>query len=105
MAAFTTESVLSVRHWTDTVFSFTATRSPSLRFESGQFVMIGLEVEGRPLTRAYSIVSANYDDYLEFLSIKVVVLDIVVARVRIIANERVSECVDAWKRRGEDQKS
>lgn len=71
MAAFTTESVLSVRHWTDTVFSFTATRSPSLRFESGQFVMIGLEVEGRPLTRAYSIVSANYDDYLEFLSIKV----------------------------------
>jgi ferredoxin--NADP+ reductase len=71
MAAFTTESVLAVKHWTDTVFSFTATRSPSLRFESGQFVMIGLEVEGRPLTRAYSIASANYDDYLEFLSIKV----------------------------------
>ena len=71
MAPFTTESVLSVRHWTDTVFSFTATRSPSLRFESGQFVMIGLEVEGRPLTRAYSIASAHYDDYLEFLSIKV----------------------------------
>jgi ferredoxin--NADP+ reductase len=71
MAAFTTESILAVKHWTDTVFSFTATRSPSLRFESGQFVMIGLEVEGRPLTRAYSIASANYDDYLEFLSIKV----------------------------------
>lgn len=71
MSAFTTESVLAVRHWTDTVFSFTATRSPSLRFESGQFVMIGLEVEGRPLTRAYSIASAPYDDYLEFLSIKV----------------------------------
>ena len=71
MAAFTTESVLSVKHWTDTVFSFTATRSPSLRFESGQFVMIGLEVEGRPLTRAYSIASAIYDDYLEFFSIKV----------------------------------
>ncbi|WP_072392643.1 ferredoxin--NADP reductase [Hyphomicrobium sp. CS1GBMeth3] len=71
MTAFTTESVLAVRHWTDTVFSFTATRSPSLRFDSGQFVMIGLEVEGRPLTRAYSIASASYDDYLEFLSIKV----------------------------------
>jgi ferredoxin--NADP+ reductase len=71
MAPFTTESVIAVKHWTDTVFSFTATRSPSLRFESGQFVMIGLEVEGRPLTRAYSIASANYDDYLEFLSIKV----------------------------------
>ncbi len=71
MAAFTTEAVLSVKHWTDTVFSFTATRSPSFRFDSGQFVMIGLEVEGRPLTRAYSIASANYDDYLEFLSIKV----------------------------------
>lgn len=68
---FTTESVLAVRHWTDTVFSFTATRSPSLRFDAGQFVMIGLEVEGRPLTRAYSIASAPYDDHLEFLSIKV----------------------------------
>lgn len=71
MASFTTESVLTVKHWTDTVFSFTATRSQSLRFASGQFVMIGLEVEGRPLTRAYSIASAHYDDYLEFLSIKV----------------------------------
>lgn len=71
MSAFTTESVLAVKHWTDTVFSFTATRSPSLRFDAGQFIMIGLEIEGRPLTRAYSIASAPYDDYLEFLSIKV----------------------------------
>jgi ferredoxin--NADP+ reductase len=71
MAPFTTESVIAVKHWTDTVFSFTATRSPGLRFASGQFVMIGLEVDGRPLTRAYSIASAHYDDYLEFLSIKV----------------------------------
>ena len=47
MAPFTTESVIAVKHWTDTVFSFTATRSPSLRFASGQFVMIGLEVGGR----------------------------------------------------------
>lgn len=71
MSAFTIETVQSVRHWTDTLFSFTATRSPSLRFESGQFVMMGLEIDGRPLTRAYSVVSANYDDHLEFLSIKV----------------------------------
>jgi ferredoxin--NADP+ reductase len=71
MSAFTTESVLSVRHWTDTLFSFTATRSQSLRFDSGQFIMMGLEIDGRPLTRAYSVVSASYDDYLEFLSIKV----------------------------------
>jgi ferredoxin--NADP+ reductase len=71
MSAFTQETVLSVYHWTDELFSFTATRSPSLRFESGQFVMIGLEVEGKPLVRAYSMVSPNYDDKLEFLSIKV----------------------------------
>jgi ferredoxin--NADP+ reductase len=71
MTAFTNEAVLSVTHWTDTLFSFTATRSPSLRFDSGQFVMMGLEIDGRPLTRAYSVVSASYDDYLEFLSIKV----------------------------------
>ena len=63
--------MLSVRHWTDTLFSFTATRSPSLRFESGQFVTMGMEIDGRLLTRAYGVVSAAYDDYLEFLSIKV----------------------------------
>lgn len=71
MSAFTTETVTSVRHWTDTLFSFTTSRSPALKFENGQFVMIGLELEGKPLTRAYSLVSANYDDHLEFLSIKV----------------------------------
>jgi ferredoxin/flavodoxin---NADP+ reductase len=71
MSAFTQETVLSVHHWTDELFSFTATRSPSLRFDSGQFVMIGLEVDGKPLVRAYSMVSPNYDDKLEFFSIKV----------------------------------
>jgi len=71
MAKFGTERVLSVRHWNDTLFSFTTTRDDSLRFENGQFVMIGLEVDGRPLMRAYSIASANYDEYLEFFSIKV----------------------------------
>jgi len=71
MAAFDIEHVLSVHHWTDTLFSFTTTRSKSLRFESGQFVMIGLEVVGRPLLRAYSIASPHYAEHLEFYSIKV----------------------------------
>jgi ferredoxin/flavodoxin---NADP+ reductase len=71
MAAVATEKVLSVRHWNDSLFSFTTTRSDSLRFENGQFVMIGLDVNGRPLLRAYSIASANYDEELEFFSIKV----------------------------------
>ena len=71
MSAYTTETVLSVRHWTDQLFSFTATRSNSFRFASGQFTMMGIEAEGRPLVRAYSMVSAHYDDRLEFLSIKV----------------------------------
>ena len=71
MSAHTVETVLSVRHWTDTLFSFTATRNPAFRYANGQFVMMGLETEGRPLLRAYSMVSANYDDRLEFLSIKV----------------------------------
>ncbi|RTL64992.1 MAG: ferredoxin--NADP reductase [Hyphomicrobiales bacterium] len=63
--------VLHVRHWTDKLFSFRTTRDPSFRFEAGQFVMIGLMVEGKPLVRAYSIVSAPYEEHLEFLSIKV----------------------------------
>jgi ferredoxin--NADP+ reductase len=71
MANLGTEQVLSVRHWNDTLFSFTTTRSRELRFENGHFVMVGLEVEGKPLTRAYSIASANYEDHLEFFSIKV----------------------------------
>ena len=65
------EPVLSVHHWTDTLFSFTATRDPAFRFENGQFAMIGIKVDGKPLLRAYSMVSANYDDTLEFFSIKV----------------------------------
>ena len=65
------ETVLSVRRWTDRLFSFRTTRDRSLRFENGQFAMIGLEVDGKPLLRAYSMASANYEDYLEFLSIQV----------------------------------
>ncbi|MEC7119285.1 MAG: ferredoxin--NADP reductase [Pseudomonadota bacterium] len=71
MSAFAHERVLSVHHWNETLFSFTTTRSPSLRFKTGQFVMIGLEVEHKPLMRAYSVVSAHYEDHLEFYSIKV----------------------------------
>ncbi len=71
MASFEPERVLSVHHWNDTLFSFTTTRSQALRFENGHFVMIGLPVDGKPLMRAYSIVSANYEEHLEFLSIKV----------------------------------
>ena len=65
------EEVLSVHHWNDTLFSFTTTRDPWFRFENGQFIMIGLMVDGKPLLRAYSIVSANYEEHLEFFSIKV----------------------------------
>ena len=71
MSAFATERVLSVRHWNDDYFSFTTTRDDGLRFENGQFVMIGLMVDGRPLMRAYSIASANWEEELEFFSIKV----------------------------------
>lgn len=71
MAAFNTETVLSVHHWNDTLFSFTTTRDAALRFTNGHFVMIGLEVDGKPLMRAYSVASPNYAEELEFLSIKV----------------------------------
>jgi ferredoxin--NADP+ reductase len=71
MSAFHEERVLSVHHWTDRLFSFTTTRDPALRFSNGHFTMIGLKVDGKPLLRAYSIVSANYEEHLEFLSIKV----------------------------------
>lgn len=70
-AAFIAETVLDVRHWTDEYFSFTTSRDDGFRFENGQFVMIGLPVEGRPLMRAYSIASANWEEQLEFFSIKV----------------------------------
>jgi ferredoxin--NADP+ reductase len=71
MAAFNTETVTKVHHWTDRLFSFQTTRDPAFRFLNGQFTMIGLEIEGKPLLRAYSLASANYEEGLEFLSIKV----------------------------------
>jgi ferredoxin/flavodoxin---NADP+ reductase len=71
MSAFNEERVLSVHHWTNKLFTFTTTRDPALRFSNGHFTMIGLRVNNKPLLRAYSIVSANYEEHLEFLSIKV----------------------------------
>lgn len=71
MAAIGRERVLSVRHWNESVFSFATTRDSSLRFENGHFVMLGMIVDDKPLMRAYSIASANHEEFLEFLSIKV----------------------------------
>jgi len=71
MASYSTEHVIEVKHWSDKLFSFVTTRSPGLRFENGQFIMLGLDFEGRKIVRAYSIASANYEDCLEFYSIKV----------------------------------
>ncbi|MCO6416668.1 ferredoxin--NADP reductase [Siccirubricoccus sp. KC 17139] len=69
--AFFGETVTWVHHWTDRLFSFRCTRDPALRFVAGQFAMIGLMVNGKPLVRAYSMVSPPWDEELEFLSIKV----------------------------------
>jgi ferredoxin--NADP+ reductase len=71
MSAFTIERVTQVHHWNDTLFTFRTTRDRALRFQSGQFVMIGLMVEGKPLMRAYSFAGAHYEEELEFFSIKV----------------------------------
>ena len=66
------QTVTTVKHWTDSLFSFRVTRPQSLRFRSGEFVMIGLlKEDGKPLLRAYSIASPSWDDELEFYSIKV----------------------------------
>ena len=71
MASLRSERVLSVNHWSDQLFSFRTTRDPSFRFESGHFVMLGIDLGGKPLMRAYSIASPNHAEELEFLSIKV----------------------------------
>ena len=71
MATLLREQVTEVHHWTDRLFSFKTTRNQGFRFKNGYFTMIGLEQGGRPLMRAYSMASANYEDELEFFSIKV----------------------------------
>ncbi|MEM8825459.1 MAG: ferredoxin--NADP reductase [Pseudomonadota bacterium] len=70
-SSLTIESVRRVRHWNEHLFSFRITRPAAFRFRSGEFVMIGLHGDGKPLLRAYSVASPAYDDELEFLSIKV----------------------------------
>lgn len=71
MSNLNRETVTGVHHWTNDLFSFTTTRDPSFRFRNGHFTMLGLEADGKPLLRAYSIASANYENELEFFSIKV----------------------------------
>lgn len=71
MAAFNHETVLEVEHFTDSLFFFRTTRDQAFRFDSGHFAMIGLEVEGKPLLRAYSMASATWEETLGFYSIKV----------------------------------
>lgn len=72
MSSLLTETVVDVHHWNDSLFTFRTTRNSSFRFRNGHFTMIGLPQDnGRPLLRAYSITSANYEDHLEFFSIKV----------------------------------
>ena len=66
-----TETVIEVHHWSDKLFTIKTTRAPSLRFRNGEFAMIGIEVDGKPLMRAYSMASSHYEDHLEFYSIKV----------------------------------
>lgn len=65
------ETVTWVKHWSDKTFSFKTTRNYPNKFSNGEFAMIGMEHEGKKLMRAYSIASANHEDYLEFLSIKI----------------------------------
>lgn len=67
----TVETVRKVTHWSDRLFSFRISRPASFRFRSGEFVMIGLQVDGKPLLRAYSMASPSWDEELEFYSIKV----------------------------------
>ena len=71
MSKMIRETVTKVHHWNDTLFSFNTTRNQGLRFKNGHFTMIGLEIDNKPLLRAYSIASANYEDEMEFFSIKV----------------------------------
>ncbi len=71
MASLLQEKVLDVHHWSDGLFSFRTTHDPGFRFDSGQFAMVGLKIDGKPLLRAYSFASASWEEELEFFSIKV----------------------------------
>ena len=69
--AIITEKVIETKHWSDKTFTFKTTRKPGMRFKNGEFVMMGLKHEGKNILRAYSVASANHEEYLEWLSIKV----------------------------------
>ena len=71
MSRFAEETVVHIHHWNEKLFSFRTTRTDSFKFRNGHFVMLGLELDSGPLTRAYSIASANHEENLEFFSIKV----------------------------------
>ena len=64
------EKVTWIHHWSKKMFSFKTTRSPSLRFNSGEFALMGMLIDDKPKLKAYSISSANHEDHLEWLSIK-----------------------------------
>ena len=69
--AIVKEKVIEINHFTDRLFRFKTTRNPGTRFRDGEFLMIGLEIEGKPLLRAYSVASPNYERFMEWFSIKV----------------------------------
>ena len=71
MPELQTETVIDVHHWSDRLFTIKTTRDPSMRFRNGEFAMLGIEVEGKPLLRAYSMASSCYEEHFEFYSIKV----------------------------------
>ena len=88
--ALSVETVKSVRHWNEHLFSFTITRPASFRFRSGEFVMLGLPgANGKPLLRAYSIASPAYDEKLDFLSIKVEDGPLTSQLQKIVAGDRI----------------
>ena len=68
---YTEQKVTSKHRWSDNTFTFTTTRPPGFEFRNGEFVTLGLRPEGKLIPRAYSIVSTNQDEFLEFLSIQV----------------------------------
>lgn len=65
------QKITFIRRWSDRTFSFMTTRPEGFDFKNGEFVMLGLRPDGKLIPRAYSIVSTNHDDHLEFLSIQV----------------------------------
>jgi ferredoxin--NADP+ reductase len=87
--AFFVEEVLSVRHWTERLFSFTITRPPSFRFRSGEFVMIGLPGDKKPVMRAYSIACPSWAEELEFFSIAVADGPLTSRLVKIVPGDAV----------------